>query len=201
MRFIPSSLSSNSHRLLTALVDSRHKKVYKVKNCVTDIDPEREKEQKGRAESQTVGANELLNWKKKKVNRKYMQTGHRECQLLPGFLEDALDEGQKGISCKSSLHPVNSSRHPVNFSEMRLESEYQTEGDEDERSPQRRRVEEQEREAEEDDHDGEEPTANEASEEEPEEPKHKAKEFGGSLKRKEIESDEDSPQRKSTTHR
>lgn len=46
MRFMPSSLASNSHRLLTALVDSRHKKVYKVKNCITDIDPEREKEQK-----------------------------------------------------------------------------------------------------------------------------------------------------------
>lgn len=48
MRFMPSSLSSNSHRLLTALVDSRHKKVYKVKNCITDIDPEREKEEKER---------------------------------------------------------------------------------------------------------------------------------------------------------
>ena len=46
MRFMPSSLSSNSHRLLTALVDSRHKKVYKIKNCITDIDPEREKEEK-----------------------------------------------------------------------------------------------------------------------------------------------------------
>lgn len=46
MRFMPSSLTSNSHRLLTALVDSRHKKVYKVKNCITDVDPEREKEQK-----------------------------------------------------------------------------------------------------------------------------------------------------------
>lgn len=46
MRFMPSSLSSESHRLLTALVDSRHKKVYKVKNCITDIDPEREKEEK-----------------------------------------------------------------------------------------------------------------------------------------------------------
>lgn len=46
MKFMPSSLTSNSHRLLTALVDSRHKKVYKVKNCITDIDPEREKEQK-----------------------------------------------------------------------------------------------------------------------------------------------------------
>lgn len=46
MRFMPSSLSSKSHRLLTAIVDSRHKKVYKVKNCITDIDPEREKEEK-----------------------------------------------------------------------------------------------------------------------------------------------------------
>lgn len=46
MRFMPSSLSSNSHRLLTALVDSRHKKVFRIKNCVTNIDPEREKEQK-----------------------------------------------------------------------------------------------------------------------------------------------------------
>ena len=46
MKFMPSSLSSNSHRLLSALVDSRTKKVYKLKNCVTNIDPEREKEQK-----------------------------------------------------------------------------------------------------------------------------------------------------------
>lgn len=43
---MPSSLSSNSHRLLTAIVDSRNKKVYKVKNCITDIDPEKEKEKK-----------------------------------------------------------------------------------------------------------------------------------------------------------
>ncbi|RZR90167.1 hypothetical protein BHM03_00018018, partial [Ensete ventricosum] len=48
MKFMPSSLSSKSHRLLTALVDSRHKKVYKVKNCITEIDPEKEKEEKER---------------------------------------------------------------------------------------------------------------------------------------------------------
>ncbi|XP_059643295.1 protein LEO1 homolog isoform X2 [Cornus florida] len=92
MRFMPSSLSSNSHRLLTALVDSRHKKVYKVKNCVTDIDPEREKEQKEKAESQNIRATELLNRKKEKVSRKYTQTVRRERQLSPGFLEDALEE-------------------------------------------------------------------------------------------------------------
>lgn len=116
MRFMPSSLSSNSHRLLTALVDSRHKKVYKVKNCVTDIDPEREKEQKERvrkgvffavafsdwllnelfsmvkAESQMIRASVSLNRKKEKVSRKYMPTVRRERQLSPGFLEDALEE-------------------------------------------------------------------------------------------------------------
>lgn len=51
MRFMPSSLTSNSHRLLTALVDSRHKKSTRVKKTVTDIDPEREKEQKEKVRS------------------------------------------------------------------------------------------------------------------------------------------------------
>lgn len=92
MRFMPSSLTSNSHRLLTALVDSRHKKVFRVKKTVTDIDPEREKEQKEKAESQTIRANELLSRKKEKVSRKYTQTVRRERQLSPGFLEDALEE-------------------------------------------------------------------------------------------------------------
>ncbi|KAJ0988099.1 hypothetical protein J5N97_006455 [Dioscorea zingiberensis] len=44
MRFMPASLSSKSHHLLTALVDSRHKMVDKVKNCITNIDPEKKKE-------------------------------------------------------------------------------------------------------------------------------------------------------------
>ncbi|PWA64619.1 leo1-like family protein [Artemisia annua] len=92
MRFMPSSLTSNSHRLLTALVDSRHKKVFRVKKTVTDIDPEREKEEKERAESQTIRANELLSKKKEKVSRKYTQTVRRERQLSPGFLEEALEE-------------------------------------------------------------------------------------------------------------
>ncbi|CAL5201820.1 unnamed protein product [Lathyrus oleraceus] len=91
MRFMPSSLSSNSHRLLTAIVDSRQRKVYKVKNCVTDIDPEREKEEKEKAESQNIRASVLLSRKREKVNKKYTPTDRRR-QLSPGFLEDALDE-------------------------------------------------------------------------------------------------------------
>lgn len=121
MRFIPSSLTSKSHRLLTALVDSRHKKVYKVKNCVTDIDPEREKEKREKvtplirlrqsncifvvgfvdfthlisqilkAESQNLKASTKLSQAREKIKRKYPLPVERR-QLSTGYLEDALDE-------------------------------------------------------------------------------------------------------------
>ncbi|CAN1312265.1 Protein LEO1 homolog, partial [Linum perenne] len=180
MKFMPSSLSSNSHRLLTALVDSRHRKVYKVKNCITDIDPEREKEEKERAESQTIRANVLLNRKREKVSRKYTPV-ERKRQLSPGFLEEALDEvsidhmsrrrfeedlevearaekriinakkGNKDILRKSSLSTTKSSKRPVNFSDSeREESEYESDEYQDERSPPKKRVEEPEDEYEED---------------------------------------------------
>ncbi|XP_058774583.1 protein LEO1 homolog [Vicia villosa] len=74
----------------SSVVDSRQRKVYKVKNCVTDIDPEREKEEKEKAESQTIRASQLLSRKRDKVNKKYTPTDRRR-QLSPGFLEDALD--------------------------------------------------------------------------------------------------------------
>ncbi|KAL2465171.1 Protein LEO1-like protein [Abeliophyllum distichum] len=238
MRFMPSSLSSNSHRLLTALVDSRHKKVYKVKNCITDIDPEREKEQKEKAVSQSIRASALLSRKKEKVKSKYTQPIRRERQLSPGFLEDALDEedeqdyyeprrstarrsfeedlemearaekriinakkGPKDVTRKSALP----SRRPRDFAESeKEESEYETEGEEVEGSPSHRREEgaEQDYEEEDEGHEqGEEDEAYEESEEEAEEPKQKARQSGGSLKRKDIESDEDSPPRKAATHR
>ncbi|KAI3504692.1 hypothetical protein L1887_26357 [Cichorium endivia] len=240
MRFMPSSLTSNSHRLLTALVDSRHKKVFRVKKTVTDIDPEREKEQKEKAESQTIRANELLSRKKEKVNRKYTPTVRRERQLSPGFLEDALDEddeqdyydsrrrrrfeedlemearaekriinakksqGHNNTPRKSSLQAMKSSRRPVDdYESEREESEYETEGEEDERSPPRRRAEEpqqydDEEEEEEEEDQYEEALADDASEEETE-LKHKAS--GSSLKRHEMESDEESPPRKAASHR
>lgn len=242
MKFMPSSLSSNSHRLLTALVDSRHKKVYRVKNCITDIDPEREKEQKEKAESQTIRANELLNRRKEKVNRKYTPTVRKERQLSPGFLEDALDEeedtdyydsrrssvrrrfeedlemearaerriisakkGHKDVMRKTSVPAPKSSRQPVDYSESeKEESEYETEGEEDERSPLHGRDDdmepEYEEEEEEEERDEEEEEANEDSQEE-EEPKRKSKVSGSSFKRKEIESEEDTPPRKVATHR
>ncbi|XP_077211382.1 protein LEO1 homolog isoform X2 [Tasmannia lanceolata] len=245
MRFMPSSLSSKSHRLLTALVDSRHKKVYKVKNCITDIDPEREKEEKEKAEGQSIRANELLHRKREKVNRKYTQTTDRGRQLSPGFLEEALEEDDepenyyesrrssarhrfeedleveaqaekriisakrshvsKDVPRKSSLPAIHPTRRPVEFADSeREESEYESDGNEAERSPLRKRAKEPEYEEdeEEDEQELEEAGGNEASEEyEDEVRRQRNKESGGNLKRKEIESDPDSPQRKPTTHR
>ncbi|KAJ4866721.1 Protein LEO1-like protein [Raphanus sativus] len=94
MRFIPSSLTSNSHRLLTALVDSRQKKDFKVKNCVTHIDPEREKEKRERMESQNLKASTKLSQAREKVKRKYPLPVARR-QLSTGYLEDALEEDEE----------------------------------------------------------------------------------------------------------
>ncbi|KAL2516068.1 Protein LEO1-like protein [Forsythia ovata] len=44
MQIMPSSITSDSHRTLSALVDARHKKVNKVKNYIADTNPEREME-------------------------------------------------------------------------------------------------------------------------------------------------------------
>ncbi|XP_077223112.1 protein LEO1 homolog [Tasmannia lanceolata] len=242
MRFMPSSLSSKSHRLLTALVDSRHKKVYKVKNCITDIDPEREKEEKEKAEGQSIRANELLHRKREKVSRKYTQTADRGRQLSPGFLEEALEEDDepedyhesrrssarhrfeedleveaqaekriinakrshvsKAVPRKSFLPAIPSSRRPVEeLSESeREESEYESDGNEGGQSPLRKRAEGPEHEEDEDEQEMEEVGGNEVSEED-EEPRQRNRESGGNLKRKEIESDPDSPRRKSTAHR
>ncbi|KAE9610275.1 hypothetical protein Lal_00006369 [Lupinus albus] len=242
MRFMPSSLSSNSHRQLTALVDSRHKKVYKVKNCITDIDPEREKEEKEKAESQSIRASVLLNRKREKVSRKYPPTVDRRRQLSPGFLDEEDDEtdyhnsrrsqhrfeddlelealaekrimnakksqGLKDIPRKSSLAPSKSSRRPMEYNDDdREESEYETDGEEDVRPISRKRTgdpePEYEDEEEEEEHYEEEAQVNDASdeEEEEEEPKRKSKEIRGSAKRKGIESDEDSPPRKTSNRR
>ncbi|XP_050376302.1 protein LEO1 homolog [Argentina anserina] len=236
MRFMPSSLASNSHRLLTALVDSQHKKVYKVKNCVTDIDPEREKEEKERAESQTIRANVLLNRKREKVNRKYTPNVDRRRQLSPGFLEDALSEdddedyhdsrrsrhhfeeeearAEKRIMNakkaqrpkefpRKSSYPTSRSARQLDLSDSeRGESEYETDGEEDERSPPRKRAMDPEPEYEDEEEDYEEEAeVNGASDDEAEEPKQRGRGSGHGLKRKEIESDEDSPPRKATTHR
>ena len=48
MRFMPSSLSSKSHRLLTALVDSQNKKTVKMRKWFETKDPEKVKQENER---------------------------------------------------------------------------------------------------------------------------------------------------------
>ncbi|KAJ7528890.1 hypothetical protein O6H91_15G024300 [Diphasiastrum complanatum] len=95
MRFMPSSLTSKSHRLLTALVDKQHRKVYKVKNIVTTFDPEKDKEEKEKALEQQIRSREDLQRKQEKINRKYLPAREREPQLSPGYLEGALEEEEE----------------------------------------------------------------------------------------------------------
>ncbi|XP_064938481.1 protein LEO1 homolog isoform X3 [Musa acuminata AAA Group] len=246
MKFMPSSLLSKSHRLLTALVDSRHKKVYKVKNCITEIDPEKEKEAKERVEGQTIRANELLHRKREKVNRKYAQPVHRgRRQLSPGFLEDALDEedeaddyysshrasarnrfeedleaearaerriinakkvapiksnSHRNVQHKPSVSAARPLRRPLEeYSESdREESEYESDGEEVDRSPPHAREDEPDHEDEyEEDADEAADAISPSEEDEDEEPRGKT--GSSTLKRKEFDSDGESPPRKMTS--
>ncbi|GFP87440.1 RNA polymerase-associated protein leo1 [Phtheirospermum japonicum] len=89
MKFMPSSLSSNSHRSLTALVESRNKKVNKVRHYEPEVDPEKLVEQNEKVERQMSKASKQLDKKKQKATGKYKRPkGRKERQLTPGFLED-----------------------------------------------------------------------------------------------------------------
>ncbi|KAG2639478.1 hypothetical protein PVAP13_2KG009900 [Panicum virgatum] len=95
MRFMPSSLSSKSHRLLTALVDSQNKKTVKMRKWFETKDPEKVKQENERARGQNIRAHSILQRKRENVNRKYTQPARPRRQLSPGFLEDALDEDEE----------------------------------------------------------------------------------------------------------
>ncbi|KAK3126122.1 hypothetical protein QOZ80_7AG0551910 [Eleusine coracana subsp. coracana] len=95
MRFMPSSLSSKSHRLLTALVDSQNKKTVKMQKWFETKDPEKVKQENERAAGQNIRAHSILQRKREKVTRKYTQPSRPRRQLSPGFLEDALDEEEE----------------------------------------------------------------------------------------------------------
>lgn len=95
MRFMPSSLSSKSHRLLTALVDSQNKKTVKMQKWFETKDPEKAKMERERNQGQTIRAHSILQRKREKVSRKYTQPARPRRQLSPGFLEDALDEDEE----------------------------------------------------------------------------------------------------------
>ncbi|XP_073142252.1 protein LEO1 homolog isoform X2 [Henckelia pumila] len=92
MRFMPSSLSSNSHQVLTAMVNSRNQKGSKVKQYVTDVDPEFLAEEQMRVEKQIMKAEKQLKGKKKKAAKKYKAKGHKGKGLASEYLEDPINK-------------------------------------------------------------------------------------------------------------
>lgn len=217
-----------------------------MKNCITEIDPEKEKEAKERVEGQTIRANELLHRKREKVNRKYAQPVHRgRRQLSPGFLEDALDEedeaddyysshrasarnrfeedleaearaerriinakkvapiksnSHRNVQHKPSVSAARPLRRPLEeYSESdREESEYESDGEEVDRSPPHAREDEPDHEDEyEEDADEAADAISPSEEDEDEEPRGKT--GSSTLKRKEFDSDGESPPRKMTS--
>lgn len=95
MHFMPSSLTSDSHRTLSALVDARDKKAIKVRSCIAEIDPEWEIKYK-KTEMKMNEANKNRGRKKGKVIHKHKQTVNREKHhLAPNILEDANEKKTK----------------------------------------------------------------------------------------------------------
>ncbi|CAA0826877.1 Protein LEO1 homolog [Striga hermonthica] len=105
MKFMPSSVSSNSHRSLTAMVESRNKKVSKVKHYVPEVDPERTVEQYEKVERQATKASKQLEKKKKKLAEKYRPKGRMVPQLSSGFLEETSDE--KSYEPPATMHQLD----------------------------------------------------------------------------------------------
>ncbi|KAL2516067.1 Uncharacterized protein Fot_30038 [Forsythia ovata] len=131
MHFMPSSLTSDPHRTLSALVDARNKKLIKVRSCIAEIDPEWEIEYKKKAERKVNKANKQRSRKKGKVIHMHKQTVDREQhQLKPDFLEDAINEVPKH-SFKFVFSAASSSRRPIDLlGSKEKESNYKSKGKE-----------------------------------------------------------------------
>eukprot|EP00899_Mesostigma_viride_P023222 jgi/Mesvir1/4084/Mv08617-RA.1 len=99
MVFRPTSLSSKSHRQLTAKLDTRHAPVNKVKKTFTFFDPEKEKEEKEEMEERRIREKEELLKQQDKAGKKYKLPQRGPARGVGGlssrFLEeeDDADEG------------------------------------------------------------------------------------------------------------
>ncbi|KAL2493042.1 Protein LEO1-like protein [Abeliophyllum distichum] len=125
MHFMPSSLTSDPHRTLSALVDARNKKVIKVRSCIAEVDPEWEIKYKKNAERKVNKANKQRGRKKGKVIHKHKQT---------------VDKGAASAVPKHSFKFVfsaaSSSQRPIDLlGSKEKESNYKSEGKEYDGSP------------------------------------------------------------------
>eukprot|EP00850_Spirogloea_muscicola_P021644 SM000256S08698 [mRNA] locus=s256:77011:79782:- [translate_table: standard] len=98
MKFMPSTLNSASHKLLTAMVDTKYKKMTRVMKFTNPgVDPEKEKHQREKEAEQRIRSREDLQRRQDREMRKYdrpdtvaasLPRRRRERALSPGFLED-----------------------------------------------------------------------------------------------------------------
>eukprot|EP00850_Spirogloea_muscicola_P021051 SM000234S07911 [mRNA] locus=s234:180004:182526:- [translate_table: standard] len=98
MKFMPSTLNSASHKLLTAMVDTKYKKMTRIMKFTNPgVDPEKEKHQREKEAEQRIRSREDLQRRQNREMRKYdrpdtvaasLPRRRRERALSPGFLED-----------------------------------------------------------------------------------------------------------------
>ncbi|MFS7962929.1 putative leo1-like protein [Helianthus anomalus] len=125
---MPSSITSNSHRLSTALVDSQHKKVFRVKKIVTDIDPEREKEQKEKfiAHDYQDDEQDYYDSWRSGARRHFEEDLEMEARAENRIINAKKSQGYKDTRGKSSLHAMVSFRRPIDdYESEREESDYE----------------------------------------------------------------------------
>lgn len=207
MRFMPSSLLSNSHQVLTAVVNSRNQQGSKVKQYVTDVDPEFLAEEQMRAEKQIMKADRQLKGKKKKTSKKYKAKGHKGKGLATEYLEDEINKNHYEPELSDALHHFELDQEKEAAAEKRLliakkgpndplrempELKDGLKGGMSEGSILHGVIKEVQEEHEE---------IFEDSEDDATEPKAKGKKLRSSLKKKYIESDEESPTRRIATRR
>ncbi|GJN10526.1 hypothetical protein PR202_ga28625 [Eleusine coracana subsp. coracana] len=181
MRFMPSSLSSKSHRLLTALVDSQNKKTVKMQKWFETKDPEKVKQENEREEEPD--------------NHYSSRRMPPRRQFEDEFEAEARAERRVFLANHPFLLLVLRDGNVDEYSESeREESEYETEGEDIEHSPPRGRGDE----LDEDDYEEDVEEAPPSDEEMEQAPKRRRESGGGSHRREDLGSDDDddSPPRK-----
>ncbi|KAG2631236.1 hypothetical protein PVAP13_2NG007791 [Panicum virgatum] len=192
MRFMPSSLSSKSHRLLTALVDSQNKKTVKMQKWFETKDPEKVKQERERDEEPDYGSRRMP------ARRRFEDELEAEALAERRIINAKKSNMSRNVPRKPSYAPARPPRRQADeYSESeREESEYETDGEDIEHSPTRGREDELDEEDEyEEDAEDEAPL----SDEEMEAPKRKRESGSSSHRREELVSeddDDDSPPRK-----
>ncbi|ONM28042.1 Protein LEO1-like protein [Zea mays] len=198
MRFMPSSLSSKSHRLLTALVDSQNKKTVKMQKWFETKDPE-----KAKMEKERVSKSLLLHYlvyddepgydsRRMPGRRRFEDELEAEALAERRIINAKKSNMSRNVPHKPPYPPARPPRRQADeySGSEREESEYETDGEDIEHSLPRGRREDELDEEEEYEEDVEEEEAP-LSDEEMEAPKRKRESGGGGQRREELVSEED----------